>query len=290
MLERIFPEKITAVHPEPELTVTGRKKELYEDTKSALKVPWMGVISMALCHYQEFYEEFWAGVGPALASQEAVASYTAIRNEVEDKVHLLTPPARRVSLQEMGYNEAELAQIRDLIEVFSHGNFPYTMMVTLARLALEAGKIPSGGSRGTSYVGQHGPDAAGKMVLMESHHQSPEMRMVYSSIRTTLGLPFVNTDYRALARWPSYFALVWSDLRPKIHTETYKGLCQEVHDMFVEDAMNLPDPVGVDLERLVQAANQSASVDEILEVARLFHWLLPGLIVNVAFFRHQLLD
>ena len=42
---------------------------------------------------------------------------------------------------------------------------------------------------------------------------NPEVRAVYDDIMATLGLPFVNTDYRALARWPSYFALAWSDLK-----------------------------------------------------------------------------
>jgi hypothetical protein len=36
------------------------------------------------------------------------------------------------------------------------------------------------------------------------------------------------------------------------------------------------------------AAEKDATVEEILQVVRSFQWLLPGLVVNVAFLRGQL--
>jgi hypothetical protein len=52
----------------------------------------------------------------------------------------------------------------------------------------------------------------------------------------------------------------------------------------------MPNPTGLTAQGLREAAEADASLAEILEVVRLFQWLLPGLITNVAFFRHQLLD
>jgi hypothetical protein len=46
---------------------------------------------------------------------------------------------------------------------------------------------------------------------MEYHHADASTRLVFDDVKTALGLPFLNTDYRALARWPSYFALAWAD-------------------------------------------------------------------------------
>ena len=43
------------------------------------------------------------------------------------------------------------------------------------------------------------------LTLMEVHHGDAPTATVYADIRATLDLPVVNTDYRALARWPSYF-------------------------------------------------------------------------------------
>ena len=52
-----------------------------------------------------------------------------------------------------------------------------------------------------------------KPALIELHHADPTTAALYSDVRQTLGLPFVNTDYRAFARWPSYFDPAWTDLR-----------------------------------------------------------------------------
>jgi len=125
---------------------------------------------------------------------------------------------------------------------------------------------------------------------MEPHHADGRTRAIYDDIKEALRLPIINTDYRALARWPTYFALAWGDLRPVIGHEPREALCQAVHSRAVElVARHLPNPGGLNCERLLEAARQDAEPEEILHVVRLFQWLLPGLIVNIAFFRKQLL-
>jgi len=61
-----------------------------------------------------------------------------------------------------------------------------------------------------------------------------------------------------------------------------------VHADFATAAHAMPNPSGLTAQALRDAAEADASLEEILEVVRLFQWLLPGLITNVAFFRHQL--
>jgi len=50
----------------------------------------------------------------------------------------------------------------------------------------------------------------------------------------------------------------------------------------------LPNPGNLTAEALRRAAETDAGPAEVLQVCRLFQWLLPGLITNVAYFRHQL--
>ena len=124
---------------------------------------------------------------------------------------------------------------------------------------------------------------------MEVHHAYHDTRAVYDDIKQTLGLPFVNTDYRALARWPSYFALAWSDLKPVLGTPAHAAICAEVHahaDKLVGEV--LPNPGKLTVDALRDAAKRDGNADEILQVVRLFQWLLPGLVTNVAFLRAQL--
>ena len=126
-------------------------------------------------------------------------------------------------------------------------------------------------------------------VLMEAHHASTALSRLYDDIRTTLGLPFVNTDYRAFARWPSYFELAWRDLRPHIAGPDYERYVMSVHETAVQLAQGLPNPTGLTVAQLRNAAEENKHIGDAREIVRLFQWLLPGLALNVAFFRHQLI-
>ncbi|MGI8527304.1 MAG: hypothetical protein ACR2K5_14235 [Pseudolabrys sp.] len=136
--------------------------------------------------------------------------------------------------------------------------------------------------------GRHAPPPRVPLVLMEQHHVDTGTRAVYEDVKATLGLPFVNTDYRSLARWPSYFALAWSDLRPSIGSDVHEAICQLFQDRAVEIVRALPNPGNLTSQTLQRAAAQDRSPD-LLPVVQLFQHLHAGLMTNVAFFRHQLL-
>ena len=287
MLTRFKPSPIPALNPVPEYKAQGRIKELYEETKQVLQVPWMGVVTMSLAHYQDFYETLLQATGPMLASTEAVSTYRSLRQEIEAEVQKFKPPKRSDTLLEMSYSPRELDDIRETIEVFSHGNFPYTMMATLSRMALEMDEFPTR-SAAKPYEGRHAPNVDVPFVILEEHHADDQTKAVYGSIRSTLGLPFVNTDYRGFARWPTYFRMAWGDLAPVVATKDYEDMVARLHGRFVEEASKLPNPTGAVAADIKAAATKSASIEEVLQVNQLFQWLLPGLIANVAFFREQL--
>jgi hypothetical protein len=126
-----------------------------------------------------------------------------------------------------------------------------------------------------------------EFVEVETAQLNP--RAVYEDVKQRLKLPFVNTDYRAFARWPSYFALAWNDLRESVVTEAHEAVCQACHERVAKlAAEELPNPGGLSSEALRRAAEADGSLDEVIHMCRLFQWLLPGLITNVAFLRHQL--
>jgi hypothetical protein len=90
-------------------------------------------------------------------------------------------------------------------------------------------------------------------------------------------------------RWPSYFARAWNDLRGKIGTPPHEAITRACHDQAAQlTAETLPNPGRLSSKALQQAAEADAGLDEVIQVRRLFQWLIPGLIVNVAYFRRQL--
>ena len=287
-IEREKPDPIPAIHPMPEYLATGQRAIWYEETKQVLQVPWMGVVTMAYSHYPTFFGELWRGLKPLCASRPFVEAFQDLRKSVEARAAQLRPAHLVKELTEMGYAQREIDAIRQMNTVFSHGNQLYVLIAAIARHLLEIGDM-AGGANAEPFKGRHAPEVTVPFLLMEYHHADEPTRAVYDDIKSTLQLPFVNTDYRAFARWPSYFALAWKDLRGKVGTPEHEAITQACHDQVAElAAEGLPNPGGLSSSNLQRAAEADASLEEVLQVCRLFQWLIPGLITNVAYLRHQL--
>jgi hypothetical protein len=287
-IERLRPEPIPEIHPLPEYLTTGQRAEWYEDTRRVLQVPWMGVVTMAYSHYPNFFGELWRGLKPLCESRPFVEAFLELREFVEAQTARLQPKSLVKELTEMGYAPREIDSIRDMNTVFSHGNQPYVVLAAIARHLLEVGDM-GGEIDADPWRGAHAPELQVPFLLMEAHHVDVPTREVYDDIKERLNLPFVNTDYRAFARWPSYFALAWSDLRESVGTAEHEAVCQACHDRVAKlAAEGLPNPGKLSSQALRRAAETDASLDEVIQMCRLFQWLLPGLITNVAFLRHQL--
>lgn len=288
LLLRLKPSPVPAIHPLPEYRAEGELARRYADMKTVLQVPWMGVVTMAFAHYPSFFAELWRGLRPLAASAAFVAEAAALRRLVEDRISAFAPPPIVGRLAKLGYAPRELDQIRQAIEVFSHGNHLYFLIATAARLALEGSELSTSRAAGPA-AANHGPAAASPLTLMEAHHADAPTRALYDDVKAVLGLPFVNTDYRALARWPSYFALAWSDLRGLAGGAAHEAICGVYHDLAVGAILErLANPGALGAESLRAVAEADAPLAELRDVVSLFQWLLPGLAVNVAFFRAQL--
>jgi hypothetical protein len=211
-----------------------------------------------------------------------------LRDYVESRTSELNPTSLIEPLKVMGCAPREIAAIRQMNTVFSHGNQLYVLFATVARHLPEIGDM-RGATDAELFEGRHAPDIQVPFLLMEPHHVDEPTRAVYEDIKTILQLPFVNTDYRAFARWPSYFAMAWQDLRDTAGSPAHETICQGCHDRLAKlVATDQPDPGGLSSDALRRAAEADANPDDVIQVCRLFQWLLSGLITNVAYFRHQL--
>ncbi|MGI9413380.1 MAG: hypothetical protein ACR2PM_06920 [Hyphomicrobiales bacterium] len=286
---RSKPDPVPAIHPVWEYQADGALAETYGAYKSAFQVPWVGVVSMAYAHYPSFFAQWWRALEPVVASTDYVETCLALRSHIERAVAALKPPPIEDRLREIGYSDRELGDIRAMIEVFSHGNFAQLPAVVAAHLLLEGGAV-SGGVAVEPHTGRHGPEGEVPFVLMEPHHAAGQTQAVYRDVMDRLGLPFVNTDYRALSRWPSYFELAWGDLKWVLKLPGYEAVTARMHEKMFKAAARLPNPTGLSALQLQEAAARDASVAEVIEVTRLFSYLLPGLVTNIAYLRAQFTD
>jgi hypothetical protein len=285
---RLKPNPIPEIAPVPEYLADPPLKKIYEDTKEVLQVPWMALVLRSLARYPRFYASLWGGFQELSASAEFLAACHELRQAAEAAG--LSAPSILQELHEVGYSESEIAEIRVVIEVFSQGNTPYVLIATAARLLLEGNEVGTSRSISKPVQSRNGPVADRKLVLMEPHHANQQLQALYEDLKSTLGLPFVNVDYRALARWPSYFDIAWRSLKPIVGSPAYHKAVERVHKKAVELVLALPNPAGLTSAGLVAAANQDTGAENVLAVVRLFQWLFPGLVINIAYLREQTLS
>lgn len=285
--KREKPDPVPPIHPVWEYQATGELARAYEAYREAFQVPWLGMEAMAFAHYRHFFGVWWEAVAPVVGTHVYVKTCEQLLLFVEELVVQLEPPPIAARLRERGYSVHELEEIRATIEIFSHGNFIQLPAVAAAHLLLEGGVL-----RGTGelrpYAVRHGPPETPQPALIDPHHATADLRALYQEVMDTLGLPFVNPDYRALCRWPSYFELAWRDLRRALLRPEYEAIVSGMHKAMFEATARLPNPKGATALQLQEAATRDARLSEVLDVTRLFTYLLPGLVTNVAFFRAQL--
>ena len=286
-IARLRPEPIPALHPIPEYLATGDLVDRYEDVKEVLQVPWVGVLMLAYAHYPAFFARLWEGLRPVCASRAFVDGASELRQLAEANAAALGPGSILPDLERLGYAPRELDGIRAQIEVFCHGNHLYFPIALIARALME-GESFGTDAEPAPFESRHAPDLGVPFVLMEGHHADQPTRALYDDIKATLGLPFVNTDYRALARWPSYFRLAWNGIKALVGSARYEAYCAAYHARGLEIVSALPNPSGLAAAHLRDAAQRDASPAELVECTRLFAFLLPGLTLNVALMQGQL--
>lgn len=261
---------------------------IYSELKTVLQVPWVGMITRAYARYPIFFATLWGGMRELCRSEVYVQATRELGAKVDADVLALSPPPVTDRLRRLGYLEEDFRNIRRVFEVFAHGNHLYQPLVMSALVLLEGGGLGGDPRAPIPSAGRHAPRVPRQFVLMEAHHVAGETRVLYDDIKATLGLPYVNSDYRALARWPSYLALAWSDLKPLVGTERHRRIADAYHRRSVEAVLGLPNPGGLTPAAVRDAAAQDACVDEVLSVVRLLLYNIPPLLVNMAYLRRQI--
>ena len=290
-MKNLFPRKkpfpVPKIQVTPEYMAKGRLKESYSSTKSAFDVPWMGVVAMAFAKYPHFYNTLWKYMYLLSKSNEFNNLCKKLVNISKRKAIELKPKSIIKKLKKIGYDEYEIKKINEVNKIFTIGNMPYLTMATIARILLEKGELLN---RSSYKKNKHNKKSNNQkhLLLLEQHHADDSLKEVYKSIKSNLGLPFINTDYRAFARWPSYFIISWKYFLPTLLSQEYEKKVLEIHNFIIKESLLLPNPNKLTSIQIITAAKRDKKLNEIKKVVNLFQWLLPGLVTNVAFMREQI--
>ena len=286
-----FPRKKPSPVPKiivtPEYLAKGSLKKSYINTRLAFNVPWMGVVAMAFAKYPFFYNALWKYIYPLTKSIEFNKLCKKLVIISKKKALELKPKPLIKKLKKIGYNNYEIKKINEVNLIFTTGNMPYLIMATIARILLNKGELINT----KPFKNNNNPSITydkNYMLLIEQHHANYSLKELYESIKTNLDLTFLNTDYRAFARWPSYFEMSWKHFLPTLLSKKYEEKVLEIHNFIIKEALMLPNPKKINSIEIINAAKKDKKISEIKNIVALFQWLLPGLITNVAFMREQI--
>lgn len=126
--------------------------------------------------------------------------------------------------------------------------------------------------------------------MLEEHHAFGDLRLLYGDIKTTVNLPFVNSDYKAMARWPSYLKHAWESLKPRLGEPAYARARQRLHGHVVDLMEGLPFPFLMDRGAARALGMAERDIDQLTRTAELFQWLISGLMLNVSYFKLSLAE
>ena len=121
--------------------------------------------------------------------------------------------------------------------------------------------------------------------MIDEQQASEPVKRLFQDVKRTLGLPVVNSDYQALAKWPSFFQPAWDDARQWRERDEYRRLQREIAQLGDEAATRLRPAVRLDEREVRDAVGDPAEFDNLRRMVEMFTGLLPGLILNDALFR-----
>ncbi len=257
----------------------GRIAEIYQEIKQALGVPHLNVVFQAYAVYPEFLGRFWEAAQPIVQSREffelaerigaeaytCMHNYFAIPNLCEDVAKRgLSPDARR--------------ELTATVELFHYNNPP---LLLLASAQLQAFEARVDGNGHSSQPVEH-PVFSEKPALVEEEEAAPPIRRIYDDIRRTFGLPMLNTDYRAFARWPDFLEIYWPALKSIVQSPVYDECQQGIRESAWNLARELPAPLDLSASKLIDEGMSDGQVSDVFRITEMFVRALSGLVLNVA--------
>jgi hypothetical protein len=114
---------------------------------------------------------------------------------------------------------------------------------------------------------------------------SPEMQQVYRDIKQTLGVPIVNSDYQALARWSPFFLTAWEDIKRWRERPEYPLLKQDIVRRAEQAASRLRPAVAIGEREVRDRLDNPEDFARIQQTVQMFKDVLPELIVQDALFQ-----
>ncbi len=268
-----------------------RAREAFRDIKNALRVPIVTLLFQAWAAVPRFLDLTWRRLRPSVLTVEFAALASKVGEESRTQTTGWPVADHAAQLRGRAVSEAEIARMREVIELFAEVNPKLAILACAVEAAL-AGK-PVGG------VGTSGPHREEererprefrgvRFSLVEEREAPPRVRAIYEDMRATMHLPFIETEYKAMASYPDWLEVWWRDCKPKVTDANYELLARSIGVAALGASKALPHGLFLSQDLLQTHGIDEAKRAELRRVTGTFARLLPSLIINVELARRGL--
>jgi NAD(P)-dependent dehydrogenase (short-subunit alcohol dehydrogenase family) len=250
------------------------------DIQDTLGIPWIPASWRAYAMYPSVMQLFWERLKPATQTESFLEDAIAITERVYRDTNDWYLPSYQIDV-----NEAQRHQIQRVLNAFTFGN-PQLLIQQIALSRTLAGEVV--GQEGNADV-RRGPNANQHSEIQLIGEQSvreisAEMQQVYRDIKQTLGVPIVNSDYQALARWSAFFLPAWEDIKLWRERPEYQLLKQDIVRRAENAANRLCPAVAIGEREVRDRLDNPEDFERIQQTVQMFKDVLPELIVQDALF------
>ena len=196
-------------------------REVYEDVRRRLRVPFVNYLFRALANYPDFLTGAWWRLAPGLGTRAFEHEADRLREEA-----LLCPvphPSER-DWQALGGGEV----FRPFTETL-HYVLPKLLLVASA---MDDGLASDQADRPEIPLGI-APGAVGA-EMADPERVEPRVKRLFDDVRDHHGHPGVASYYRVLGRYPDLLEAVWNDLRPRVRSAEYDAQSARLRGLATE--------------------------------------------------------
>jgi Halocarboxylic acid dehydrogenase DehI len=265
----------------------GRTREIFDEIKEALGVPYVSTLFQVLASFPEFFDLFWRSAKDVVSTQEFFLFSERLGAEAYTRVHnYFSVPSLRSPETKRKLDTGILAELHQMVELYQYSS---SMLLLVSAALIQEFENPGRETQRSMSIGSH-PKFSGIPLIVEEHLAPATSRKIFADIKRTLNVPFLNICYLNLGQWPDFLKLYWESLKPLMRTPIYEQQRLSMRDSALSLAAELPRPLHVSTAHLEEAGVQLDDIYRVIQLSELFLDLLSRQVLNMAFAKIGLED
>lgn len=274
-----MPWKKIKLNPVTEKQAEGRTREIFEDIRQTLGVPYVSTFFQALASFPRFLDLFWNATKPVLGTHEFFQFSDRLGAEAYTRVHnYFSPPRLQNGSMEVSFSSDE-ASLHQVIELYQHSSA--ALLLICAALVQEFENPGREAHQGTPRNPQQ--KFSEISVITEEEAAPAASRKIFEDIKRTLNTPFLSSCYLNLGHSPEFLKRYWESLKPLLRTPAYEQHRLAILESALSLAAELPEPLQLSVSQMEEAGVLFDDIHRIAQVAELFLDTLTRQVLNMAF-------